>query len=175
MQRIDAKTDGSDRVAWAESASWHRRLLPRGTTKRRLSLALQGGGSFGAFTWGVLDRLLEQDAIAFDAVSGTSAGAVNAVSSPTALPKAARPRHVRGSSASGSVSATPRRWPRSPAATMRGLAPIGPAPRRPPRSNSRRALSRPIISTRSASTRCAISSPTRLISRGCAPPRRYGY
>ena len=44
----------------------------------RLSLALQGGGSFGAFTWGVLDRLLEHD-IAFDAVSGASAGAVNAV------------------------------------------------------------------------------------------------
>ena len=45
---------------------------------KRLSLALQGGGSFGAFTWGVLDRLLERD-IAFDAVSGASAGAVNAV------------------------------------------------------------------------------------------------
>ncbi|HEY1942389.1 MAG TPA: patatin-like phospholipase family protein [Roseiarcus sp.] len=45
---------------------------------RRLSLALQGGGSFGAFTWGVLDRLLEEPDIAFDAVSGSSAGAVNA-------------------------------------------------------------------------------------------------
>ncbi|MBQ0821925.1 patatin-like phospholipase family protein [Microvirga sp. HBU67558] len=47
--------------------------------KRRLSLALQGGGSFGAFTWGVLDRLLEDESITFDAVSGASAGAVNAV------------------------------------------------------------------------------------------------
>lgn len=45
----------------------------------RLSLALQGGGSFGAFTWGVLDRLLEEPEIEFDAVSGSSAGAVNAV------------------------------------------------------------------------------------------------
>ncbi len=45
----------------------------------RLSLALQGGGSFGAFTWGVLDRLLEEPDIDFDAVSGSSAGAVNAV------------------------------------------------------------------------------------------------
>ena len=45
----------------------------------KLSLALQGGGSFGAFTWGVLDRLLEEPAIDFDAVSGSSAGAVNAV------------------------------------------------------------------------------------------------
>ena len=46
---------------------------------KTLSLALQGGGSFGAFTWGVLDRLLEEPDIGFDAVSGSSAGAVNAV------------------------------------------------------------------------------------------------
>jgi NTE family protein len=46
---------------------------------RRMSLALQGGGSFGAFTWGVLDRLLEDPNITFDTVSGTSAGAINAV------------------------------------------------------------------------------------------------
>jgi NTE family protein len=43
----------------------------------RLSLALQGGGSFGAFTWGVLDRLLEEPLIEFEAISGTSAAAVN--------------------------------------------------------------------------------------------------
>lgn len=47
--------------------------------KKNLSLALQGGGSFGAFTWGVLDRLLEQSSIAIDMVSGASIGAVNAV------------------------------------------------------------------------------------------------
>ena len=52
------------------------RKSPRG---RRLSLALQGGGSFGAFTWGVLDRLLEEPDLSFDAVSGASAGALNAV------------------------------------------------------------------------------------------------
>jgi NTE family protein len=46
---------------------------------RRLSLALQGGGSFGAFTWGVLDRLLQEENIEFDVVSGASAGAFNAV------------------------------------------------------------------------------------------------
>lgn len=45
---------------------------------RRVSLALQGGGAHGAFTWGVLDRLLEDDRIVFEAVSGTSAGAMNA-------------------------------------------------------------------------------------------------
>jgi NTE family protein len=46
---------------------------------RRLSLALQGGGSFGAFTWGVLDRLLEEPDCELDSISGASAGAVNAV------------------------------------------------------------------------------------------------
>jgi NTE family protein len=46
--------------------------------ERGLTLALQGGGSFGAFTWGVLDRVLE-DGLAIDAISGASAGAVNAV------------------------------------------------------------------------------------------------
>jgi NTE family protein len=45
---------------------------------RKLSLALQGGGSFGAFTWGALDRLLEEPGIEFDAISGASIGAVNA-------------------------------------------------------------------------------------------------
>lgn len=49
------------------------------TKTRRISLALQGGGSLGAFTWGILDRLLDEESIAFDAVSGASAGAVNAV------------------------------------------------------------------------------------------------
>ena len=43
------------------------------------SLALQGGGAHGAFTWGVLDRLLEDETIEIKAVSGTSAGAINAV------------------------------------------------------------------------------------------------
>src|SRR5215218_2346835 len=46
---------------------------------KRLSLALQGGGALGAFTWGVLDRLLQGEHITFDAVSGASAGAMNAV------------------------------------------------------------------------------------------------
>ena len=50
----------------------------RGTSKR-ISLTLQGGGSLGAFTWGVLDRLLEEDDLTFDAISGASAGAMNAV------------------------------------------------------------------------------------------------
>lgn len=43
-----------------------------------LNLALQGGGSHGAFTWGVLDALLEDGRLGFEGLSGTSAGAVNA-------------------------------------------------------------------------------------------------
>ncbi|MDX1903363.1 MAG: patatin-like phospholipase family protein [Thermonemataceae bacterium] len=45
---------------------------------KTLDLALQGGGSHGAFTWGVLERLLEDERIEIDGISGTSAGAMNA-------------------------------------------------------------------------------------------------
>ena len=44
-----------------------------------ITLALQGGGAHGAFTWGVLDRLLEDGRFPIAAISGTSAGAINAV------------------------------------------------------------------------------------------------
>src|SRR5258706_5874245 len=43
-----------------------------------VDLALQGGGSHGAFTWGVLDRLIEEPWLRIEAISGTSAGAMNA-------------------------------------------------------------------------------------------------
>ncbi|MEI6159315.1 MAG: patatin-like phospholipase family protein [Roseococcus sp.] len=46
-------------------------------TTRRINVALQGGGTHGAFTWGALDRLLEDDRIEFDGLSGTSAGVIN--------------------------------------------------------------------------------------------------
>ena len=46
---------------------------------KKINLALQGGGSHGAFTWGVLDRILEDGRLEFEAISGTSAGAMNAV------------------------------------------------------------------------------------------------
>jgi len=45
---------------------------------KRITLALQGGGAHGAYTWGVLDRLLADDRIAIEGISGTSAGAMNA-------------------------------------------------------------------------------------------------
>ena len=47
-------------------------------TVKIVNLALQGGGSHGAFTWGVLDRLLEESDLKFEGISGTSAGALNA-------------------------------------------------------------------------------------------------
>lgn len=50
-----------------------------GSRHKQLNLALQGGGAHGAYTWGVLDRLLEDDFLTLDTISGTSAGAVNAV------------------------------------------------------------------------------------------------
>jgi NTE family protein len=46
--------------------------------KQSINLALQGGGAHGAFTWGVLDALLEDGRLNFEGVSGTSAGAMNA-------------------------------------------------------------------------------------------------
>ncbi len=46
---------------------------------KSIDLALQGGGAHGAFTWGVLDRLLEEPWIRFDGISGTSAGAMNSI------------------------------------------------------------------------------------------------
>jgi NTE family protein len=49
------------------------------TDQKPVNLALHGVGSHGAFTWGVLDRLLEDERLAIDGVSATSAGAVNAV------------------------------------------------------------------------------------------------
>jgi NTE family protein len=45
--------------------------------RRPINVALQGGGAHGAFTWGVLDRLLEDEQIAIEGISGTSAGALN--------------------------------------------------------------------------------------------------
>jgi NTE family protein len=48
-------------------------------TQKVVTLALQGGGSHGAFTWGVLDRLLEEERLLFEGVTASSAGAINAV------------------------------------------------------------------------------------------------
>jgi NTE family protein len=52
---------------------------PARKSRLRIDLALQGGGSHGAFTWGVLDRLLEDERLEIAGISGASAGAMNAV------------------------------------------------------------------------------------------------
>ncbi|MEZ5878409.1 MAG: patatin-like phospholipase family protein [Tepidamorphaceae bacterium] len=51
----------------------------RRTNAKKINLALQGGGAHGAYTWGVLDRILEDGRIEIEGISGTSAGAMNAV------------------------------------------------------------------------------------------------
>ena len=60
----------------------------------KINLALQGGGAHGAFTWGVLDRLLEDEELDFGWVSATSAGAVNAVALAAGLAEGSR-QHAR--------------------------------------------------------------------------------
>ena len=64
------------RVSAAKRVKAPRKAAKSG--KLRLNLALQGGGAHGAFTWGVLDRLLDETYIEIGAISGTSAGAMNA-------------------------------------------------------------------------------------------------
>src|SRR5437867_3740977 len=53
--------------------------------KKRVNLALQGGGGFGAFAWGVLDAILEDGRLEIASISGTSAGAMNAVALATGM------------------------------------------------------------------------------------------
>ncbi|MCW6507686.1 patatin-like phospholipase family protein [Lichenifustis flavocetrariae] len=78
-------------------------------TNRQVSLALQGGGSLGAFTWGVLDRLLEADNVSFDAVSGASAGAINAAVMASGFAKSGR---------TGAREALERFWRRASGAAL---------------------------------------------------------
>jgi NTE family protein len=53
--------------------------MPASPKPLTINLALQGGGAHGAFTWGVLDRLLEEPTLSFEGVSATSSGAMNAI------------------------------------------------------------------------------------------------
>jgi NTE family protein len=62
--------------------------------KKKICVALQGGGAHGAFTWGVLDRLLEEESLEIQAVSGTSAGAMNGAVMVDALKRGGR-QHAR--------------------------------------------------------------------------------
>jgi NTE family protein len=62
---------------------------------KRINLALQGGGAHGAYTWGVLDRLLEEERLEVEAISGTSAGAMNAAVFADGLGRGGRPEARR--------------------------------------------------------------------------------
>src|SRR5215470_13360798 len=73
--------------------------------QKRINLALQGGGANGAFTWGVLDQLLEDGRLDIDGISGASAGAVTPSCWLTASPVAERTRRANGSPISGVRSA----------------------------------------------------------------------
>ncbi len=64
--------------------------MVKGRIMVKINLALQGGGAHGAFTWGVLDRLLEEDGIEIAAISGTSAGALNGAALKSGLRKGGR-------------------------------------------------------------------------------------
>jgi NTE family protein len=55
--------------------------------KKRISIAMQGGGAHGAYTWGVLDRLLQEKDLIIEGVSGTSAGGMNAVATAQGIMK----------------------------------------------------------------------------------------
>jgi NTE family protein len=60
-------------------------MAPAQHRQKTINLALQGGGAHGAFTWGVLDRLLEEARLEIEGISGTSAGAMNAAMLKTGL------------------------------------------------------------------------------------------
>jgi NTE family protein len=70
-----APPSSKEKPASSPKAARHAASSP---TVKTVNLALQGGGAHGAFTWGVLDRLLEDETLAFEGISATSAGAMNA-------------------------------------------------------------------------------------------------
>ena len=78
------KSPAHGKLASSRSLTGNGRASPRAQRSasvlpvRSVTLALQGGGALGTFTWGVLDRLLEEPRLSIGAVSGASAGAMNA-------------------------------------------------------------------------------------------------
>ena len=66
-------------------------MRPYSTQVKKLDLALQGGGAHGAYSWGVIDRLLEDERIEIEGISGTSAGAMNGVVMADALTRGGKP------------------------------------------------------------------------------------
>ena len=136
--------------------------------EKSVSLALQGGGAHGAFTWGVLDALLEDGRLAVEAITGASAGAMNAVVMVEGWlgggidgARSALETFWRRASLDGSLSPTQRRF--SAGCSASGAT-------RPGRTSSPKA-SVPTRRTRSTSIRCGTRSTRSSTSIACAPAR----
>jgi NTE family protein len=96
-----AREQAAQKAATDASVAPFAPAIPRGVAAapapqhwppQKLSLALQGGGSFAAFGWGALERLLEEPTCHLDAISGASAGSVNAVLLASGLAEGGRER-----------------------------------------------------------------------------------
>ena len=82
------------------------RAVPAGGHNlKKINLALQGGGAHGAFTWGVLDHLLDDGRLIVEGISGTSAGAMNAVMLADGLARGKHRRQLAEPAALGDRSA----------------------------------------------------------------------
>jgi NTE family protein len=88
------------------------------TTTKKISLGLQGGGSYGAFGWGVLDRLLADDRFDLDGIAAASAGAVNAA--------ALADGYARGGGKEGARKSLARFWTTLGQSAL--LSPMRPSP-----------------------------------------------
>src|SRR4051794_32727601 len=140
--------------------------------RKRVDLALQGGGAHGAFTWGVLDAFLDDGRLDVVAISGTSAGAMNAVAFADGLreggvngARSQLERFWRGASVDGNLSEDQRK--------AVGLALGFGTPSKCAIAGLRRlpTSSRPTISIRSTSISCATRSDAKSIFRRCARAR----
>jgi NTE family protein len=112
---MDRRMSRAPRASVAKSAG-QTRFPARGDVKT-VNLALQGGGSHGAYTWGALDALAEDERIEISAISGASAGAMNAVVFASGMSEGGRARAREklaafwlSVSTEGSLAPTDRRW-----------------------------------------------------------------
>src|ERR1700760_4636300 len=145
----DLKSYLDSLTSWKHSGT----AKPRSNQRKKINLALQGGGAHGAFTWGVLDQLLDDGRLAIEGISGASAGAVNAVMLADGLarggPEEAKKRlpPVLGAAAPRGASAPPCR--RCSAPWSNGSFPScrSRARRSRPGSMRCRAICRPTTST----------------------------
>ena len=139
------------------SSKTPRRTPEPASNRKKINLGLQGGGAHGAFTWGVLDYLLEDGRLDIEGISGASAGAMNAVMLTDGLarggPEEARKRLAefwRAVSLDGKLPGLQR----AVLDRLLSFTPFQGSPAEPGSARSR-AISRPTTSIRSTSIRCA--------------------